>query len=57
MSQYDLDYILTNMFEVSKWIDELDEETNINRRKEANLTANMATEDAMVQQSNNVTAR
>ena len=57
MSQYDLDYILTNMFEVSKWIDQLDEETNINRRKEANLTANMATEDAMVQQSNDVTAR
>jgi len=38
------------MFEVSKWLVLLDEETNPNMRKDANLTANMAIEDAIVQQ-------
>jgi len=50
MSQHDLDYTLSNMCEVSKWLVLLDEETNTNRRIEANLTANMAIEDAIAQQ-------
>ena len=57
MSQHDLDYTLSNMFEVSKWLDQLDEETNPNRRKDINLSANLATEDSAAQKLNDTAAR
>ena len=57
MSQHDLDYTLSNMFEVSKWLDQLDEETNPNRRKDIHLSANLATEDAGAQNMHDTAAR
>jgi hypothetical protein len=45
MSQMNLDYTLTNMFEVSKWLDEMDAENNPNNKKSTNHEANLATDD------------
>ena len=44
MAQMDLDYTLTNMFAVCKWLDELDEEANPNKKRDPKHSANLVTE-------------
>jgi hypothetical protein len=44
MALSDLDYTLSNMFAVAKWLDELDKESNPNKKKESKDSANLVTD-------------
>jgi len=46
MALSDLDYTLSNMFAVSKWLYELDEENNLNKIKESKHSANLVTDSS-----------